>query len=299
MTQAVPDTPPEAFSAFLRAHHHPPELSDLWTSYYAPVARQLEGWIRAQSGPVVVGVNGCQGSGKSTLCDVVAWILAEYSALRVAVLSIDDLYYSRAQRTQLAESVHPLLNTRGVPGTHDVSLGVDTLSALKRGKVPLRLPRFDKARDDRVPPQEWPLVRRPVNLVLFEGWCVGTQPQPEEALRHPVNSLEADLDADGRWREYVNTQLQTVYPELWHCLDYRIFLQAPGFECVERWRWQQEQQLAARSKGGLGVMTREQVLQFIAYYQRLTQHNLSTLPALSDVVVTLDEKQHVTRFLWQ
>lgn len=298
MTKAVPDTPPEAFGAFLSAHHHPAELSALWPSYFAPMARRLKDWVAAQSGPLIVGVNGCQGSGKSTLCDVMAWALSEYASLRVAVLSIDDLYYSRAQRAQLANEVHPLLATRGVPGTHDVSLGVDTLSALKRGKVPLRLPRFDKARDDRVPPQEWPLVRRPVQLVLFEGWCVGTPAQADSALAQPVNKLEADSDADGRWRQYVNNQLKTVYPELWRFLDRRIFLQAPGFECVEQWRWQQERRLAAQARGGQGIMNREQVGQFIAYYQRLTQHNLSTLPALSDVVVTLDEQQHVKRVSW-
>lgn len=299
MTKAVPDTPPESFSAFLRAHRHPAQLSALWSSYFAPMARTVKQWVSAQPKPLIVGVNGCQGSGKSTLCDVMAWILSEYSGLRVAVLSIDDLYYSRAQRAQLASDVHPLLATRGVPGTHDVSLGSDTLSALKRGKVPLRLPRFDKSRDDRVPPQEWPLIRRPVNLVLFEGWCVGTPPQPESALKQPVNKLEAESDADGRWRHYVNSQLQSVYPDLWRFLDRRIFLQAPGFECVEQWRWQQEKQLAAQARGGQGIMSREQVVQFIAYYQRLTQHNLATLPALSDAVVTLDEQQQVTKVTWQ
>src|SRR4051794_23194493 len=103
-----------------------------------------------------------------------------------AVLSIDDLYLTRPEREDLARHVHPLLLTRGPPGTHDVDLGLKAFAALaKPGET--RLPRFDKGADDRAPLSDWPFVRTPVDCLVFEGWCVGALPQPKEDLVEPVN----------------------------------------------------------------------------------------------------------------
>lgn len=296
--ERIPDSVPPAFAEFLRRERHPETLADLWPSVYAPLARWVLAQSTGQQRPPVIGVNGCQGSGKSTLCSIIAWALSEFANRQTAVLSIDDLYYTRAERARLASEVHPLLRTRGVPGTHDVALGVATLSALTEQRLPVALPRFNKAEDDRLAPEAWPVISQPVDVVLFEGWCIGTQPQSEEALATPLNELEAVADVDCRWRRYINAQLVDEYPALWRFLDRLIFLQAPSFDCVQNWRWRQEQRLAELSPGSK-VMTQQEVRQFIAYYQRLTQHNLATLPDRSDVVVQLNDQQQISKVSWQ
>ncbi|WP_255210702.1 hypothetical protein [Methylogaea oryzae] len=169
----------------------------------------------------MLGINGGQGSGKSTLCEFLRLILEQGFGLRVAGLSIDDIYKTRAEREQLAKTVHPLLLTRGVPGTHDVELGLGVIDALKQAEAgdSVAIPSFDKARDDRRQLDEWPRFRGKADVVVFEGWCVAAKPQDEIELAQPVNRLEAEEDADGRWRRYVNQQLQGAYTELFGRLD--------------------------------------------------------------------------------
>lgn len=126
-------------------------------------------------------------------------------------------------------SVHPLLATRGVPGTHDPALGLQLFSALDR-REPVALPVFDKALDDRAPPEQWPVVPSDRELVIFEGWCVGARPQRAEELDQPINRLEAEEDRDGRWRRYVNDALAGDYQPLFARLDLLVLLAAPDWE---------------------------------------------------------------------
>ncbi|MBA3929780.1 MAG: kinase [Xanthomonas sp.] len=234
----------------------------------------------------VFAVSGLQGSGKSTLAAQIA-ARAEAEGLRVAVLSLDDLYLTRAQRQRLAVEIHPLLATRGPPGTHDVALGCRVLDALKDGEN-VALPRFDKLADDRVEDPAWLRVQGCVDLVLFEGWCVGATAEESRALAEPINALEHDEDADGRWRRYCNEALRRDYPALWSRLDALWFLQPPGFDIVRTWRWQQEQALVARDPARRG-MDRAQLDRFIQHYERTSRHLLVTLPATANRVIRLDE----------
>jgi D-glycerate 3-kinase len=217
----------------------------------------------------------------------------ESTARRVAVLSIDDFYLTRAERRRLGNDVHPLLQTRGVPGTHDTGLlanSLDRLAALGDGEQ-IRLPAFDKSTDDRAPAERWPVVTGPVDFVLFEGWCVGTLPQTSEALREPVNELERELDADGRWRGFVNAQLTGPYARMFAKLERLIFLQSPGFDAIRRWRAGQEHKLAASAgPDAPGIMTATELERFIQHYERLTRANLAALPDAADVVLCLDER---------
>lgn len=248
-----------------------------------------EALAAARARPVrtpVFAISGLQGSGKSTLAAQIA-ARAEAEGMRVAVLSLDDLYLTRAQRQRLAVEIHPLLATRGPPGTHDVALGCRVLDALKNGENVV-LPRFDKLADDRVEDPGWLRVQGCVDLVLFEGWCVGATAEAVPALAEPINTLERDEDADGRWRHYCNEALRRDYPALWSRLDALWFLQPPGFDIVRTWRWQQEQALAARDPARRG-MDRAQLDRFIQHYERTSRHLLVTLPATADRVIPLDE----------
>lgn len=242
--------------------------------------------------PLVVGVCGSQGSGKSTVCKTLTTRLTE-SGLKVANLSLDDLYLPLAERVTLAKHVHPLLKTRGVPGTHDIKLGVHTLHALAHGgRVPL--PRFDKAIDDRRPQEDWDAIEGPAKVVLFEGWCVGARPQSTDALDRPVNALEANEDVDGRWRRYVNDALGGEYQRLFAKIDFLVLLAAPSFDVVLKWRTQQEHELRAQTTGdSSGVMSDAELVRFIQHYERLTRHILIEMPGRADLVIRLGPDRSV------
>ncbi|WP_243041814.1 kinase [Dyella sedimenti] len=252
---------------------------------------QYAGRIARSRRPYLLGLSGLQGSGKSTLAREMK-AQAEARGWPTEVLSLDDFYYSRSERDVLAHQVHPLLRTRGVPGTHEIELLMSVLAALPQAsdKLPVSYPRFDKGRDTRMPPSKWPRVIRPPRLVILEGWALGVRPQTLAALEEPVNALERGEDADGTWRHWVNKQLRGYQP-LWRKLDALIVLQAPNWEVVRRWRSEQEVELLARHAPlAMDAVT---MARFLAHFERLSRHALATLPELADTVVEYDDDRHV------
>jgi D-glycerate 3-kinase len=231
----------------------------------------------------VIGLCGAQGSGKTTIAKYAARLL-EQRGMRAVVLSLDDFYLTHDARQRLAREVHPLLATRGPPGTHDVGLAGAAIDQLRaKGKV--ALPRFDKATDNRTPRGTWETVASPVDVILLEGWCVGAVSQGRAALATPVNDLERDEDPKGVWRAYVNDQLDGPYQALFGRLHDLILLEAPSFEVVAGWRAEQESKLRVKGAGG---MDETQIARFVAHYERLTQWILAEMPGRADWVVTLD-----------
>ncbi len=243
----------------------------------------------AGAGALVVGLTGSQGSGKSTLATQLPPLLAARN-LRAAVLSLDDLYLPKAERQRLARDVHPLLATRGVPGTHDVALGVEVLASLGRAGATL-IPRFDKAADDRLPQAEWTRFDGPADVIVFEGWCVGARPQPPEALVRPLNDLERTRDPDGVWRRYANDALAGPYRALFDPIGFQALLLAPSFDVVLGWREQQEHALIA--KGGAGQSDAELAV-FVQYYERLTRWIGEEMPGRAHVTAQLDPERNVS-----
>jgi len=271
-------------------------LHDQLKEFHIPLAGWLAEARREGGHPLVVGINGAQGSGKSTLSRLLQEILEKEFGLRSAGFSIDDLYLPRAERERLARTVHPLLATRGVPGTHEVSLGKRTIQALKEAgegdEVPI--PAFDKGRDDRRPEDEWTKWKGKADLIIFEGWCVGAVPQPEEDLDEPVNELERREDPDGSWRRYVNERLAEEYSGLFASLDLLIMLRVPGMDSVFRWRLQQERQLSKEKDRDLSrVMDENALRRFIMHYERLTRHMLEEMPGRADIVLRLNGEHAV------
>lgn len=243
-----------------------------------------------RTGVRVQGISGLQGSGKSTLAAQLA-AEGERRGLRCAVLSIDDVYLPRDGRLRLAREVHPLLATRGPPGTHDVGMAIAVLDALREGRG-TALPRFDKLADDRLPAARWPRCGR-VDLVLFEGWFLGTPAESPQALAAPLNALEREEDRDGRWRRWCNEALGRDYPALWRRMDRLLVLQAPSFDVVPQWRWQAEQALRAdaHGAGGAGGMDRAGIDRFVQHYERTSRQALRMLPAIADRVIALDARR--------
>lgn len=286
-----------AFVAECRAMRIDEDLSPLLESLYLPLAA----WLRARRGDdrrtQVVGVCGAQGSGKSTLCRLLGAVLEQSFDEPAVALSIDDIYETRERRAELAAQAHPLFATRGVPGTHDVALGLDVVGRLiSLGEdQAVRLPVFDKATDTRLAPDRWRCQSGPVATVLFEGWCVGAVPENEAALIDPINILEREEDRDGVWRRTVNESLRGDYQRLFALIDVLILLRVDSMRRVFEWRRLQEHKLKAKmarsgaDAGELKIMSDAEVDRFIMHYERITRHMFEEMPDRADIVFFLDQ----------
>jgi D-glycerate 3-kinase len=283
---------------FLMRERLPDTYRQTITNALQPLADAIAQRARLSDHLVVVGLCGAQGSGKTTAATVLVELLAHQDLPAIA-LSIDDFYLPRAERAVLARRVHPLLATRGVPGTHDVELAQATIDSLA-GEEPTHIPVFDKASDDRLPRKAWREAAGLRRVVILEGWCVGARAQSPEQLAAPVNALERDEDPQGIWRSYVNTALAGPYRALFDRLSPLVLLAAPSFEVVRDWRGEQEQKLRERvaSTGGDAsrVMDDAQIARFISHYERVTRHILAEMPARAEHLISLDSRR-TARFL--
>lgn len=252
---------------------------------------------------VLIGIHGAQGTGKSTLTVFLQEILARHCQCPTASFSLDDIYLTRAERRELADNVHPLFMTRGVPGTHDVSLGQQVIERLRAAgsKDQTSIPAFDKSIDDRVPSADWPVFQGDASVILLEGWCLGALPEPDAALDRPVNRLEATEDSDGTWRRYVNDCLKGTYSQLFSQLDSLVMLKAPSMESVLEWRTLQEHKLGRKVRSApkvsdrsgpaqdLRIMSDDEVNRFIMHYERVTRSCLKEMPERADVLIEVAE----------
>jgi D-glycerate 3-kinase len=278
------------FDTLLAAEGLPPSFRATIDRVCLPLAARIVGQMQGGRSCLTVGLCGAQGSGKSTIALVLKTLLVE-QGIRVAILSLDDLYLTRSERLALGERVHPLLKTRGVPGTHDVELGIRTIEAL-RCPGTIAVPSFDKSNDDRRPLDQWPRIERPVQVIVLEGWCVGARPQDSDSLANPINALERDEDKDGVWRTFVNDVLAHDYQRLFALLDTLVLIEAPGFDVVLGWRREQEHKLRQRIAMGQSssnrAMSDDEVARFVSHYERLTRHILAEMPKRADIVVRLN-----------
>jgi D-glycerate 3-kinase len=283
-------------SPFLHAECLPESYRETIDNALLPLGGAIAIRVRHSDQMVIVGLCGAQGSGKSTAAAALCEILL-HEDLPAVALSIDDFYLPRAQRAELARAVHPLLLTRGVPGTHDVELAMATIESLADpGVTPL--PSFDKATDDRRPRSQWRSAEGPFRVVILEGWCVGARAQSGAELAQPVNALERDEDTQGRWRRHVNDTLATRYTSLFNRLSPLVMLAAPSFEVVHGWRTEQERKLRARLAASGGdasrVLDDAAIARFIRHYERLTRHILAEMPARADHLIALDAERRAT-----
>ena len=225
-----------------------------------------------------IGFSGSQGSGKSTLVQILKAVLEQAEGVTVASLSLDDFYKTRSARTQMMTE-HPMFEVRGVPGTHDIDLMQQARLALCAGEA-AQVPVFDKGLDDRTGMMGIPAG---TEQVLLEGWCLGAIPEPIARLATPVNALETEQDPQGLWRQRVNQYLaEDSYRKLFN-VDYWVYFKAPDFEAILDWRAEQE----ARFNHGPKAMTRAEIQAFIGYYQRITQWMMVEAPGRADLVITL------------
>ncbi|AWB56396.1 MULTISPECIES: kinase [unclassified Colwellia] len=283
-------------TTFIKQHKLPEKFRLTAKDYFQPLAERIFSQFSKSSRPYFVGINGCQGSGKSTLTDYIGEYLTKTHKLNIVVMSLDDFYFTGEKRQELSRDIHPLLATRGVPGTHDMAMLENTLIKLKAKETGFTIPRFNKATDEPYPQEQWQVIEKPIDIILLEGWCWGVKPQTAEQLISPVNELELKHDKNGAWRNYVNQQLQQYYQPLYAQMDFWLALQAPSFDCVYKWRLEQEEKLKANNQGlsNSKIMQSDGILNFTQYFQRLSVQACNTISQSADAIFYLDYARNIT-----
>lgn len=240
--------------------------------------------------PLILGISGSQGSGKSTLAELIRLGLEQLADRQVAVLSLDDFYLTKAERLHLAETVHPLCATRGVPGTHDVVLMLECISRLLVADPDqtVRWPRFDKLADDRRDESQWHGHAGRPDVILIEGWCVGLPANRVAPWQGPINPLEAECDPEGRWLDWSLDNLRSHYAVLWKLIDLLVGIRLPDIATVVASRLRQEQGLLSESGAARDGMDEAQVLRFVQHYERLTRSLWAALPDIAEVLADRD-----------
>jgi len=246
--------------------------------------------------PYFVGLAGGQGTGKTTISTIIKIILSKYFKLNVFRISIDDFYMTRKDRIRLSKRVHPMLLTRGVPGTHDINM---MLSFFRKAKIKkfqrLKLPTFNKAVDDRFNKNRWYDLKRRPDIIIFEGWCVGAKSESNITLKKTINSMEKAKDQKQIWRKYVNQQLKSKYKNLYSQLNCLIYLKAKNFSLLQKWRLKQERKLWVKSKikSNSKIMSRGDVINFMQTYQRITQNMFKNMPKYASIIFNLNSNHQI------
>tara|TARA_R110001599_G_C12265656_1_gene660836 strand:- start:4122 stop:5033 length:912 start_codon:yes stop_codon:yes gene_type:complete len=288
----------QQFQSFLELHQLPFAYLEQAFCAFQPVINDVLS-LRPTKQPIVLGINGCQGSGKTTTAAFLQHAFEAIYHLNVVNISLDDFYLSKAARINKAQTVHPLFATRGVPGTHDTNLALSTIKELLDRKAPF-IPRFNKATDDLFPQNKWNQASDHIDIIILEGWFLCARAQDDSELINPVNSLERDKDLEGIWRRLVNQYLKTDYQELFNLVDCLVMLKAPSFEAVFKWRLEQETKLAKKlqsstepSADSSGLMSKEEIRHFINYFQRLTEVMLIEMPERADHCYFLNSERQI------
>jgi D-glycerate 3-kinase len=266
-------------------------------SFLIPVSFWISNKINKNK-PLIIGLAGGQGSGKTTISSILTLILKKYFKLNVCKISIDDFYKTRKDRKLLSKIKHDLLMTRGAPGTHDINLLLNFFKKIKSKNFrSLKTPTFDKAIDDRRSKILWQKIKTKPDVIIFEGWCVGARAQTSSQLKKPINSLEKVYDQDAKWRYYVNSQLKTKYKTLFKQLDGLLYLKAKNFNLLKEWRLKQERKLwlQTRNKKNLKIMSSGDVIKFMQTYQRITQQMFKDAIKSSSIIMDLNSKHQIEK----
>ncbi len=261
--------------------------------FYLPISKMIKEEYLKKKKTTVIGLSGGQGTGKSTISNILKIILKEAYELDTVIFSIDDFYKTLNERKKMSKRINKMFITRGVPGTHDTKMLYRCIRNLKGEKFKkIIIPKFDKSIDDRIPKKRWLKIKKKPNIVIFEGWCVGVPAQKKKDLINPINKLEKQEDYKKIWRKKVNIELKKNYKKIFDLVDKIIFLKVPSFKYVFKWRLLQEKKLRITNKGKK-TMTDKQIANFIMYYERLTRHMLKILPKKADTVISIDEKHRL------
>ncbi|KAF2872309.1 P-loop containing nucleoside triphosphate hydrolase protein [Massariosphaeria phaeospora] len=235
---------------------------------------------QSTSHPIILGITGLQGSGKSTWASKIVSMLTLEHGLRAITVSLDDLYKTHdgliAQRDM--DPANKLYRTRGQPGTHDEELAGAFFNELKeyKGQGELKIPSFDKSKfnggGDRAPKSEWTSITSTPDVVVFEGWCVGFRPLDDPGVEAKHRAAKAGKLLINTPAEHRLDQLLEVNRSLErYCetfmgpqhFDFLIHIDTDDLRNVYTWRVEQEHKLIETKGTG---MKDEEVKAFIDGY---------------------------------
>jgi len=267
------------------------EPQDTIWHFWLPLAVWLAEQRRTQRSPFIFGILGGQGTGKTTLGNVLTLMLKTLGYQTLS-LSLDDLYKTHHDRQQLYQN-DPRLIWRGPPGTHEVDLGLAVLDQLRQpsGQA-IAIPRFDKSlhngSGDRIAPE---LVSN-IDIVLFEGWFVGAR--PIDPMRFETAPAPIVTAGDRTFARDMNTNLHTYLP-LWERLDRLMVLYPVDYRYSKQWRRQAEQTMRAEGKPGMSDAAIEAFVEYFwkALHPELFIQPLVTQPNGADLVVEIAANHRV------
>ena len=263
------------------------DISPLLTQYWLPLAEAIASHHQSLSRPLIQGILGGQGTGKTTLCLILKTILRAWG-LRAESLSIDDLYKTYAER-QALQSRDPRLIWRGPPGTHDVDLGLTVMEQVLAQIPSIALPQFDKylhaGQGDRTQPK----MIAPIDILLFEGWFVGTRSIHPEGFD---NAPEPIVTAGDRQFARESNEALKVYEPLWDQLDALLVLNPVDYRLSLDWRWEAESKAIAQGKTG---MSQSEITEFVHYFWKALHPELFISPLIqhaqrANYVIDIDAK---------
>jgi len=270
-------------------------------SFLIPVSFWIASKIKSKR-PFIIGLGGGQGTGKTTITSIISIVLKKYFKLNVFKISIDDFYKTRKERFLLSKKLHPLLMSRGVPGTHDINIMLDFFKKVKKSKFKsLRLPKFNKAIDDRCKKKLWYLIKKRPDVIIFEGWCVGARAEKNNTLKKAINSLEKIDDLKLVWRKFVNQQLKSKYKKLYNHLNTLLYLKVKNFSLLQRWRLKQEKKLWLKNKklSNNKIMSKKEVIRFMQTYQRVTQNMIKGAPKYASIILNLNSNHQIKSVIYK
>ena len=239
-------------------------------------------------------ISGSQGAGKSTLSKLIKIIIEKTSSKKVMLLSIDDYYLSKIDRYNISQQIHPLLITRGVPGTHDIKKLKEHLGQFKKKQFPIITPTFNKLKDDISKKTK---VFNKADILILEGWCCGAKPIENKFLKINLNKVEKELDKDFKWRKYYNSKLKNEYQQIFKTFDRIIYLQPLSFQFVLKWRYAQEKNNAKKTKTK-NFMNKNTTKNFILYYEKLTKWMIKNMPDKADMLIKVDKEQKIKKIIY-
>ena len=267
---------------------------------YIPISFWIENKYKKKGETLILGFSGGQGSGKTTVSGILKIILKKFFKRKLHVSSIDDFYKTLNDRDKMSRKIHPLFKIRGVPGTHDINLVKKFFNIVKKNKFEkIKLPRFEKARDNRAKKKYWFNIKQKPEIVILEGWCVGAKPQSNSLIKKPINTLEKHEDRDLIWRKYVNKKLKKEYKQLFSMIDHFIFMKIPNFRMVLKWRLLQENKLRKKSHSKKRIMSYNKVKRFVMFYERITLQMIKDLSKSASVVMSLKKNHEIKKVLFR
>ena len=268
--------------------------------FYIPISFWIENKYKKKGETLILGFSGGQGSGKTTVTGILKIILKKFFKRKIHVSSIDDFYKTLNDRDNMSHKIHPLFKTRGVPGTHDINLVKNFFNIIRKKKFKkIKLPKFEKAMDNRLEKKYWFNIKQKPEIVILEGWCVGAKPQSNSFIKKPINILEKYEDKNFKWRKYVNEKLKKEYKKLFAMIDHFIFMKIPNFDMVFKWRVLQEKKLKEKSHLNKKIMTYNEIKRFIMFYERITLQMMKDLSKSASVIMFLKKNHEIKKVLFR